>query len=208
MSSIDNDFFVFKFTQNGLRVYEKHELKIFLKKFLQQAKTAGSSAQGNTAGRQKYIFTPLKAHKKTHNKQNYCADSGKDNKRRQQKEDNCHNAAQNQKSNQNAAAAAKGMYLDIRRHLLLSFIIIISTAVIYSAFPGTFVFLCACALVYRHALKGIALLRTEHLRINLELIMAVRTFHCAGSNLVAAKITLHILVPPLTAAASAANPLR
>ena len=33
MSSIDNDFFVFKFTQNGLRVYEKHELKIFLKKF-------------------------------------------------------------------------------------------------------------------------------------------------------------------------------
>ena len=32
MSSIDNDFFVFKFTQNGLRVYEKHELKIFLKK--------------------------------------------------------------------------------------------------------------------------------------------------------------------------------
>ena len=33
MSSIDNDFFVFKFTQNGLRVYEKHELKIFLNKF-------------------------------------------------------------------------------------------------------------------------------------------------------------------------------
>ena len=33
MSSIDNDFFVFKFTQNSLRVYEKHELKIFLKKF-------------------------------------------------------------------------------------------------------------------------------------------------------------------------------
>jgi len=33
MLSIDNDFFVFKFTQNGLRVYEKHELKIFLKKF-------------------------------------------------------------------------------------------------------------------------------------------------------------------------------
>ena len=32
MSSIDNDFFVFKL-QNGLRVYEKHELKIFLKKF-------------------------------------------------------------------------------------------------------------------------------------------------------------------------------
>ena len=24
---------MFKFTQNGLRVYEKHELKIFLKKF-------------------------------------------------------------------------------------------------------------------------------------------------------------------------------
>ena len=56
MSSIDNDFFVFKFTQNGLRVYEKHELKIFLKKFLQQTKTAGSSAKGNTAGRQKHIF--------------------------------------------------------------------------------------------------------------------------------------------------------
>ncbi|EFY04235.1 hypothetical protein HMPREF9443_01787 [Phascolarctobacterium succinatutens YIT 12067] len=30
--------------------------KIFLKKFLQQTKTAGSSAKGNTAGRQKHIF--------------------------------------------------------------------------------------------------------------------------------------------------------
>ena len=37
MSSIDNDFFVFKFTQNSLRVYEKHELKIFLKKPVRNA---------------------------------------------------------------------------------------------------------------------------------------------------------------------------